>query len=231
MTLLLLLPLFTLIVFSFAFVSFFIQSKTKIRSICLKQSIVIQKDLIRSEEQLFKLNPLAVTLRLKLKAAYARLALAIATENPALAVEAERQIIETKNQQQELDLSQKALIRIAQTQLIFSVSQLQNQLKQNGLSANDTWSFYLRTFTHIYLTHSPNVAVKPDSPEVAPVYELDPEYQGKQNLAFRWQLNFQTQTEAQQQIRSETRFEMTCGSTAKKEKGGIWNVLINAGKF
>lgn len=226
-SLLLFLPVLGLMIFSFGFSGYLIQHKTKIRSICLTEGRKIQENLARNEEGIMKLNPIASDLRLRLNLAYAELAVAAA--NPALIAEAQAKISLIKNQQKQLDSLQKSLLKKTKIEAVIQSLSMQDKLIQIDQQTNRIWQFYLEIFASSTLAHTPEVALVPDSPDIAPIYELENSYQTKQHLAFQWQTLFRTKASAQKLLESENQVDFLCYVTAKKE-GTKWKLLINGDK-
>ncbi len=221
------LPLIALVVLCFALICYVIQYKTKMRSHCLSQVIEIQKNLVRSEESLFALNPVAKALRLRLQLAYS--ALAAAAGNPAAMASIELEINQIILQKKELDIIQKLIIKTAKLNLDFRTNQLAFELAQTSKGMSSIWNFYIESFTNVRQSQKPQVAVVPDSPELAPVYELAADYKLRQTVAYHWQMCFRTKKNAQEVLKSENIFEMSCESSAESKRG-TWDILINADK-
>ncbi len=229
-TLLLFLPLICLIIFSFAFVSHVIQYKTKTRTLCIQGSIAIEKNIAQAEENLFQLNPIATSLRSRLQIALIELAFAIATENPILAAEAEIKIQQIKIEQKNLDAAQKLIIFSASAHLKILTQKLIAELSDLSLRTASNWDFYLKCLGKVRLLRMPVLAVRPDSTDWAPVYELLPDYIALQKVAFNWQYLFHTRNDAQEVLKSRNEYELSCESSAKKESGK-WKFLIAVDKY
>lgn len=229
-TLLLFLPLFCLVVFSFAFIGYVIQYKTKMRSLCLKDSVALENAITNHEENLFKLNPLAQALRTQLQWAYVRLALAVAAEDGVSIAAITFEITQIKARQEQLDLAQRTLIQLANLDIQRQLFLLDFKLQQSLSDTQSIWHFYIESFTVIRRTHTPNLSVRPDSPDVAPVYELTPDYIDAQHVAYKWQHLFKTKKTGQVFIAQESILEMSCSASAKKE-GGTWSTQISVDKF
>jgi len=226
-SLLLFLPLLGALIFSLGFIGYLIQHKTKIRSTCLTEGRAIQKTLIQNEESLFELNPSASSLRLQLELAQTELILA--AEDPVWFAEVQAKIALIQSEQRQLDLIQQTLIKNGNLQVQIKAATLLMQLKQLSQSTNQIWSFYLDSLTIIQLMHTPTMAVVRDSPEPAPVYELDSDYKQKQKLAYRWQTRFETQSSAQKLLESRNEIELDCAVSAKNERN-TWTLLIDVDK-
>jgi hypothetical protein len=228
-SLLLFLPLIGLMLFSFGFSGYLIQHKTKIRSTCLKEGRRIQENLARNEEAVIKLNPIASALRLQLKLAYVELTAAVASENPIWVAEVHAKIIKIKNHQKQLDSLQKSLLAKTKFDIAIQVAFLQNQLNQIDQTTSQIWKYYLDIFAFSIVNHLPEVALEPDSPDVAPVYELAKNHESRQSLAFQWQTYFRTKASAQKLLSAADEVDFLCRVSAQKE-GKKWSLLINAGK-
>lgn len=226
-SLLLFLPLLGSLIFSLGFMGYLIQHKTKIRSTCLTEGRAIQKTLIQNEENLFKLNPSASTLRLQLESAQTELILA--AENPVWFAEVKAKIAIIQTEQRQLDLIQQTLIKNGNLQAQIKSASLLIQLNQLSQSTNQIWSFYLQILTKLDLAHTPKMAVVRDSAEPAPIYELDSDYKEKQRLAYRWQTRFETKSGSQRLLKSENDIELYCAVSAKNERN-TWTLLIDVDK-
>jgi hypothetical protein len=229
-SLFLFLPLFLFIVFAFGFVSYFIQIKTQVRSLCLQNSIEIQKNLIASEKKLFALNPTSTLLRILLAQAYADLAKAISTYNPFLAAEASIRISKIEKQKEELDQVQQLIIRTAKLQSTFATQKLLSDLNDIFKKSQSIWGFYLITSTSLHIAHNPEFAVINDFSDDGPNYELHKDYKFRQSLTYKLHHKFSTNEAAQKILKSENHFIISCG-TEPAQEGDQWAVKINVGKY
>lgn len=223
-------PVFFMLGLTFALSGYFIQLKSRVRKTCIEESIEIQKNIIKSEQRLFKMNPLSTTLRIELLAAQADLALQTYMENPVGIAHANYLINSIKSQQESLDLLQKGIIKAAevytqiQTQLM--LSNLYKHVNEMGL----IWKFYLFVTNSIHLSQAPEFAVRPDIEETAPNYELKDDYKSRQQLVLFWHHHYQTSASAEHFIKTETNYEFSCGS-GPNYKGGKWSIEIKGDKF
>lgn len=220
------LPLLCAFIFATSFVGYLIQHKTQIRSTCLLDARAIQKNLIQNQENLFRLNPLASALRVRLRLAYTELALAIAAENPIWIAEVQAKIFQIKTEQKKLDGLQQTLIQKGNLEALTQTIDLQQKLDNIGQNLGSIWNFYLHSLTAITLIKAPKMAVIRDSPDLAPIYELALDHQQQQRLVLNWQNRFKTKSSSQSFLKSENDVEWTCSVSAKKERM-IWSLLIN----
>lgn len=229
-SLLLFLPIFCSLIFASGFIGYFIQHKTIFRSTCLTEGKKIQENLIRNEESIFKLNSLARALRLQLRLAYAELALATAANNHPGMINAQAKIFEIQSQQKKLDLLQKNLIQKAKFEMISKTMSLHFKLNLTNANMSAIWKAYLEIYSNTKLEQMPELALVPDSPDLAPVYELSTDYIEKQTLALSWQNSFKPKPSGQKILDSQSESDFICRVGAKKE-GSQWNLLINVGKY
>lgn len=143
-------------------------------------------------KQLMQLNKLAKTLRLALKMAQVELAAAIAAENPPWIAKVLLRIKQIQAQQKTLDGVQRSLIAISDTKLNFAVFKVVQKIRQqdiqNKLRLPDFVKFRIKNI----IPRPTTLAVKPDKPGVAPVYELKPDFKQAQTLHVSWISEFET---------------------------------------
>jgi hypothetical protein len=160
--------------------------------ICRTNLLSAQKKTRTHLKRLMDLNALAKSLRLALKMAQAELAFAIATENPGSAAKATADIMRIQEQRKRLDLLQKSLIVRANLEmnngLRKTVSELNLQSFQLQSRLPDLFDFRI----HSIQTTPNTLAVQPDMPDVAPVYELKKPFTESQALSVSWISEFRT---------------------------------------
>ncbi len=215
-------PIFFLIFISFAFTSYLVQIKSRVRSTCVQQSISIQKNIINAEKALFALNPISSALRLRLAAGTAQV---LAGQMQGLII-----IKNARDEQAALDKLQQGIITSANAQIQISTQNLLLQLHNHFTEMGSFWKFYLAITNRIYVSRWPQVAVEPDFESLAPNYGLTKDYQQIQKLALSWQHRFRTNRAAQKLLDSENEFQFSCGAGPLKE-GSKWSVEIKGDKF
>lgn len=226
--LILILGILLVIFFSFSFLSFISQAKIQFRSICLSDSVELQKKIIRAEKQLFLLNPVSTLLKNQLLAAEAELALASA--GGPLAVQLIAQILEIKARQQQLQQLQTGIIlstdQMIQSEKLISIA----KIKSANVSLGETWSTLVYSSFTVDSDSTTSMAVKAKTSEEAPNYELDSHYRSIQAMAFNWQLKYFTNPKSQKLLSSQNSFSISCG-TAPLKNGDKWSVEIQKDKF
>ena len=197
--------------------------------ICRTELLETQEKAGKTLKQLMDLNNTARSLRIALKIAEAALIAAYATENPAIIAEAQVQVDQIKLQQKALDALQKSLILRANTQLFTGVQKaarlLREQDQWNQAHMSDILSFKIR---HI-LAKPTTLAVKPDQPDVAPVYELKNDFTEAQALHVSWTSEFQTRwKENLQWLSNHHNLKQACSASLKSEGRNFPEVLHEA---
>lgn len=131
---------------------------------------------------LLALNPRAIQLRVELSLALQKLAVATASGNlPAIAA-AQLQVTKVRMRQVSLDQQQKTLLKSAQLLLNSFPLRVQTHL------AASSYGFVAhRQFRRLQM----RLAIRPDAPTLAPIYELEEPFELKQAVAFEWQDHFQ----------------------------------------
>lgn len=223
-------PLILICLLSFSFLSALIEFKTQARSICLTESLNIQKKLSEGESSLFALNPQALLLRETLLSLKLQLIAAVAAENYPEIVRLTIEINKTIKLQKFLDAQQKKIIIMTSSLLDLNTYQLLLKIQSNLNKSAFNWDFYLNIISHVKFMSKPIMAVKPDAPDLAPIYELKANYKQLQNLAYQWQFNVSTKQEAQTYIQSHNFFSFGCGSHSEYA-GQKWQYKINVDKF
>ncbi len=184
------LPVLLAALMFFAYSSFLVKNWMQSLHICRSGLIQTQKEVALDLEALLRLNPVAQTLRLRLKMAYVKLAAAIASQNWGLAAQARIEIAQIKAQQKKLDLAQKLLIQKANLRMKMGSFRAYQELRsQNAFIAQRLPWFF--SYSIQAQMPRPNVlAVKPDTPEMAPVYELKNAFERLQALSVSWSSRF-----------------------------------------
>lgn len=180
------LPVLLAALMFFAYSSFLVKNWMQSLHICRSGLIQTQKEVAVDLEALLRLNPLAQTLRLRLKMAYIKLAAAIASQNWGVAAQARIEISQIKAQQKKLDIAQKLLIQKANLRMKTGSFKVYQELRsQNTFIAQRLPWFF--SFSIQAQMPRPNVlAVKSDTPEMAPVYELKNAFERLQALSVSW---------------------------------------------
>lgn len=176
------------------FSQFFLKNWMESVHICRTELLATQKATQDHLERLMDLNPMAKSLRIALKMAQIQLAIAIAMTppNPALVAKAKAEIARIQQQRKQLELLQKSTILAANLEMargvqsVVSKLRLQSQKLQSRLP--DLFEFRIHSIRPFPTT----LAVRPDKPDIAPVYELQKPFTQKQALSVSWISEFKT---------------------------------------
>ena len=206
------LVLFSMILLTASFVRFAFESKSDFRYFCYQNLKDTQKLLVDGETALLQLNPIARSIRIRLNFLYISLAAAVASENVLLAIEIQKQIQATKQQQRALDIRQKALIRSAE---LFARAKLEFSLltlRQKQIQSSRAWSAILQISESINSnTRSPHMFVHPDvAGDTAPVYYLDPDFETLQMFSALWSIWFFARSSFQGLISTNQNWSFEC---------------------
>ena len=217
--------LFGTLLFCFGFLSFVAQSKMQFRTACLKNSIDLQRQIIKSEKTLFALNPLSTALQAQYDLTQAELVAASLANNYPVVIKLEADLIKIKFDQAKLDSLQKSIIASSQILITTSVTKLTNQFQSDSQRLNNLWSGFLDIFYVIHFPNKTQISVKAVTSGVAPNYELTSQYKESQKVAFVWQMKYLTRTDQQKLIQAENQFEVSCQALPNKS-GDQWNIEI-----
>lgn len=158
--------------------------------ICRVNLMETQKKVSIDLKNLMDLNTLAKSLRLQLRQAHIKLVLAIAQENWPLVAQTRLEIYQIQARQKQLDLTQKALIQLANVKMTSGVFKVYQELRRQNqiIQTRLPWFFNFRITPSI--PRPVVLAVKPDVPDIAPVYELKPSFSEAQALSVNWISSF-----------------------------------------
>lgn len=184
------LPVLLAALMFFAFSSFLVKNWMQSLHTCRSELIHTQKDVARDLESLLKLNPLAQTLRMRLKIAYAKLAFAMASQNWGLAAQAKIEISQIKAQQKQLDLVQKLWIQKANFRMQKGSYKVYQDLRKQNQEIAHRLPWFFSYSIQVQFPRTRLLAVKPDTPGVAPVYELKNNFKHEQALSISWNSHF-----------------------------------------
>lgn len=221
--------LLALFLFCYGFLSFAIQRQDSFHKTCLTDGLELQKNILQQERLLFALNPLSTAYRIQLYFLYVQLA--ANAEIPPAAAAIIYQINVIKNQQEALDAKQKLIIETSRQLVRLSLFNLIQKFKESDLNARQNWQAYLSLLSQLQITHTPDIAVVPDSlGGTAPNYELKDDYQSLQTLALKWHLSFLSKESAQRYLNSEKRFSRLCQIIPEK-RGWSWFTKIKVDRY
>lgn len=208
------------------FSQFFLKNWMQSLHICRTELLHSQKKASIPLKNLLELNKLAKSLRIALAMAKAQLALAIATKNPGLAAKAIADITRIEGQRRQLGLLQKTLILQANGEMARGLTAAVSKIRRQSSSLQSRLPDFLAYRIHTIRPVPAVLAVKPDRPDVAPVYELLPEFTRRQALHISWISQFQTRKQEQHKwIRNHHRKYDSCGASLDPSGKGFQEVL------
>lgn len=215
--------LFSLIFMAISFSIFAFQNKSAFRYFCYSDLKESQQALIDGENSLFALNPLAAALRLKLRNLYIQLMLATISKNWPLVASLQQQIDQIKFQQKNLDLKQKEIIFVAESNSRQILLTAYSRWHQESQQHQSSWSKILKTSKIMRLnTYFPKMALDPRPPEEnAPEYFLNPHAELIQKIEAQWSLWFFAKKSFQRLLSTEKNWSFKCLSTVLKQDSEI----------
>lgn len=225
------LSLTVFLVFSYAFISYVQKQKGIFKKFCYGDLAQIQKETVQYEKNLFRLNPLSSFYRTYLIALKANYAAAIASQNYPLASQLHLEIIETERKQEQLDVTQKKIISSAQLNLKSNLNTLKYNIESRTVLESFIWLHILKQTQNYELSQNAIIAVQPDSiGGIAPNYELQNQYNQKQQLRLNLQISFKNKDDIKTIISTEQSFENNCNISFEK-RDEEWFLKINQGKY
>lgn len=202
----------------------------KFLSVCLPDSIELQKKIIIAEKQLFLLNPASSALQIQRRVATVELAAARATANiPGIAL-ASLTLAEIESNQEQLQLLQRSIILATDALIKVQTANIKRKIRTSHLETAKIWNYYFETFFSIRSEHFAEMAVQPQTSGLAPNYELKAGFKELQTVAFNWQFKYFTKSESQMLLNSQNSFLASCG-TQPERKANTWSVEILKDKY
>lgn len=197
--------------------------------ICRTELLRTQASVSKTLEKLMALNKTAIALRIELIAAKAELASAIASENPALVLKAWRKLRAVQRQQKLLDQEQKFLIWTANANMLKGTQKVSQKLRLQDQKNQSTISNLFSYRIHSILSQPNQLAVKPDKPDTAPVYELENDFTRKQALHVSWISEFETTSKgASQWLSNHHRKNQSCSASLEEDGTSYKQTLSEA---
>ena len=221
-----LLPIILAAGFAFLFSSHLIKNWMQSLHICRTELLKTQSEAKKSLENLLTLNNLAASLRAELLAARMELAAAIAAENPGLIARAEAHILKVQSRQRVLDQTQKKLIFAANFQMNSGLQKVTSKLHlQDATNLSRSTSLFHFRINSIR-TSLRTLAVHPDSPDIAPIYELDKNFTEAQGLSVSWNSSFQTNSnKGFRWIQNQHTKKDHCSASLQSQNGTFKEIL------
>lgn len=198
--------------------------------ICRVELLTSQKKTAGHLKRLMDFNPVAQALRTALVAAEIEFAVALATENFAAMAIAQQKIQNIKRQQRALDKIQKAIIAQANFQMARGVEAVSRKIKQQSAALQAKLPEYFSFRIYQIRVFPTRLAVKPDRPDIAPVYGLQRNFEDRQSLHVSWTSEFRTRNNGSQKwIKNHHKKQDGCSASLKPE-GKNFQEVLHAGK-
>jgi hypothetical protein len=212
--------------FSYFLSQNWMQSLHSCRTVLLETQESTGKDI----DRLMSMNSTAKALRLSLAVSQTALAAALAHLNFPVAIQLTKTIKQIRQQQRFLDQAQKAVLLSAKLKMVTGVFRAKQALARQNLQVQRRLpSFFGFSITDIRQSQ-PHLAVKPDSPDLAPVYELEPGFNDRQALHLSWKSQFTTKGREQKWFNNTHQKKDAC-SASLKEQAGKFQAVLSAAKF
>lgn len=193
---------------------------------CRAELLQTQKRTGQHLDHLLKLNWQVKALRASMIKAQAELAYAAITFNGPLAAKATAEIARIRRLQQGIDKIQKGLILMANFEMSSGSARIMSRLKTQSLELQSRLPEFFSFRIHSIRAAPVKLAVKPDSSDVAPVYELLPQFSEKQALTISWISEFHSSsTKGSQWLVNQHQKKDSCSATLKEEKSKFSEIL------
>jgi len=207
----------------------FLRSDMAVLNVCRAEQMQVQNKVGRNLGKLLKLNPKALKLRLEQARAEKALQAAIESGYPPAIAAAEAYLLSVQMRRQALDVRQRALIDTANIWLASSGTSLQRSLAQEWRLHNNPltawWSGTLLPKESLV----PQLAVKADFPEVAPLYLTVTDFENAQAWKQTWQLKVSTSSWVRKFLSFNGSFDRTC-TTSLYQEGEEWVAKLKKDK-
>lgn len=200
------------------------------RTKCVQKAYSLQEKILLSARKLFNLNKTSTVLRKSITATEAALLVAKASGQVQAIAPLEAQLTHLKLAQKSLDQVQKLLIYKMQTVLITGHVHNITSLNQQAHNLKKSWHKIITSAVTFKPQSQPRLAIQPDSiGGIGPNYEWHPKAYDLQELAYNWNMFFQTNNSFQTLLSWTKAFKMNC-STSPDVKDQLWTVKINVDK-
>ncbi|KYG66122.1 hypothetical protein AZI86_03395 [Bdellovibrio bacteriovorus] len=205
----------------------FIQQDLALKHACRDQGITGQKNAGVLLERLLKLNPEAENLKRKQARLKVQIAAALAKGNFPLAASLRSQLFLVDASRLQLDIKQRGLIHESNRALFTAHNRGRAQIQKN-LQA--TSSVFLQLKLKNIRGSAPQLAVRPDYPDIAPTYSTVSNFSTQQALAHEWHYSAAVGTPFSYFLPGEFEFKKACAVSLKKELVK-WSPQIIRGNF
>jgi len=207
----------------------FLKSDMAVLNVCRAGQLEVQNKVGKNLEKLLSLNPRALELRSQHKQAEAQLDAAEASGNPYAIAAAEANLVRVQMLREALDVRQRALIENSNMRFAFGTSKISRDLTQEWKHHNSAMTEWLQSDFQLLPERIPHLAVKPDIPDVAPKYDLLPQFEEAQSWVHSWQIVIHGVGWTGNFLTFSGRFERSC-STSLYSEDEYWIAKLKKAK-
>lgn len=207
----------------------FLKSDLATLNLCRTKQMEVQNRVGRNLTKLLALNPRALKLRISEARAQKALLAAMESGAPPAIAAAEAYLLSVQMRRQALHLRQRALIETANTWLTAGGENLQQELRQEWWRHTNGLSSWLQNTLQLNSADVPELAVHPDLPETAPLYELNAGFNDAQAWKQSWSFRLKTTAWAAKFLKFNGGFERSC-TTSLYAEGETWNARMKKDK-
>ncbi len=194
--------------------------------LCRTASLKTQNEVGKWLKELLAQNPKAAKLRQEEWRLKAEILIA---PNPAAKARAIAMLQKVLQERSVLAAKQKQLIRASDLALLTSETKTRWDLARSHQQHWGQLKGYIFSSYRPLHVPAPKLAVRPDIPDIAPVYLLQEPFKDKQALVQKWQYDFQVGTSAKEFLRGRFSWQRECSVTLHNQ-GSIWTAKIHKAK-
>jgi len=206
------------------------QQRDYVRSTCILEATDIQISTLENVRALFALNPKSTLIRIGIVTTKAELVVALSTAQVELIPILERQLNALYEAQKILDVAQKVLINKARIELKTKHFALIANINSGQRETASPWRYLLTMSSYFTPRADPALAIRPDSEGgVGPNYEWQENAEAKMNLAYSWNMYFETSEQYQRFFTWLNVLSLQC-AVAPDLRGKKWGLKINRDK-
>lgn len=198
-------------------------------NLCRALQLEVQNKAGKNLDKLLKLNPQALKLRLAQRRAEKSIYMAVQSGNPAAIAAAEAFFLKVQMQRQALHLRQRTLIETTNVSLKMGGATLQRRLLQEWNFHSQPVSSWLQGRLQLAGAKIPELSVKPDFFEVAPMYEPVLQFEEAQAWTQNWHLELKTLSWAEKFLKFHGRFQRSC-TTSLYSENATWIAKLKKAK-
>ncbi len=221
-------PLILLGFLTFSFLSYQSHNLTfreESRSLCRISMLSQQEIASRTIYQVMSLNPMATALNLQMKRLLVSLAAAIASKNAPAVAKITAEIKQVKEQQRQLHLRQKMLLKLG----LSEIYTLQLRLQRDLLQISEKSKLISTSITRVEVT-PPRIAIEPvNKTDTAPIYVFKKQFEESQQLSATWIETFAWKTKPHPKL--VHKFKSGCEATLKQHPKQNLRPILKGDKF